>query len=225
MKRINKSIGLLLAAFLLSACATNDKEDDFKPDQDQTPPVENSENEAETPKEEEIEVADLRDFFLPDDSKAEYEGVGNEFAELKIEVHHIGDEFIVVDEDNGGVTIRKIYRIEEDQIATLSENPIDLNEPLPDAEELNKLEQKDTYLKTPLAVGEKFGDWVVVETEGTVETPYDSFDNVLIIESVNDDFTNRRYLVPEYGEVVRESIMETEDEEDFIVISSLKTIE
>lgn len=63
MKRINKSIGLLLAAFLLSACATNDKEDDFKPDQDQTPPVENSENEAENSKEEEIEVADLRDFF------------------------------------------------------------------------------------------------------------------------------------------------------------------
>ncbi len=229
MKKISKYVFLLITVFVLVACSANNDGTNNE-EQEPTPPVENDEN-GNAPNEEkpndqvDLENIDLSNFFLPDETIAHYEGVGNEFSELNIEVHHIGEHFVVVDEDNGGVTIRKIYQVDNDEIVVLSETPIDLIEELPNEEGLSKLETQEVYLKKPLEIGAEFEDWTIVEVEGTVETPYRNFENVIVIESVDKDFTNRRYLVPEYGEVVRESIMETEDAEDFIVISSLKLIE
>lgn len=50
-------------------------------------------------------------FFLSSGAKAHYKGEGNEFAELDIEVTVLDERYVVVDEDNGGVTIRTIYHI------------------------------------------------------------------------------------------------------------------
>lgn len=229
MRKLHQSILLLLTALLLIACSSTDNEtDEQQPEQDDTPPIEangHNEDTSSTDEENGVNVIELGDFFLPDGTTAYYEGVGNEFAELIIDVHRIGDQFVVVDEDNGGVTIRKVFRIEEDAITVLTTNPIDLNEALPEEDDLVALEATDIYLQTPLEVGEQFGNWTIIETNGTIETPYGSFNNVLIIESIEEDLINRRYLVQEYGEIVRESIMETEEEEDFIVISSLQSIE
>lgn len=213
---------LLLTTFVLIACS-NISDDSELSEQERPPTTEN--DGLNPPPEEEIEDISLTDFFLPDGTKAHYEGTGNEFAELNIEVHHISENFIIVDEDNGGVTIRKVYQLDEDQILLLSQDPVDLNTALPSEEELMDLEEKEIYLQKPLEIGAEFEDWTIIEDNGDVETPYKNFENVLIIESVGEDFTNRRYLAPGYGEVLRESVMELEEEEDFIVISALDSIE
>lgn len=219
---------LLLTTFVLIACSNTTNDDPELPEQETPPTTENGESSPppEDETEEEVNDVSLIDFFLPDGAKAHYKGTGNEFAELNIEVHHIGENFIVIDEDNGGVTIRKVYQVEEDQILVLSQEPVDLNTELPSEDELMDLDEEEIYLQKPLEVGTEFEDWTIIEDDGNVETPYENFEHVLIMESVGEDFINRRYLVPEYGEVLRESIMELEEEEeDFTVISALDSIE
>ncbi len=59
----------------------------------------------------------------------------------------------------------------------------------------------------------------------TLETPYQTFENVFVLEETSEDFINRKYFVEGFGEVKRESIMQIEGEEDFIVTSTLEKIE
>ncbi len=166
----------------------------------------------------------MMSLFLPNGSSAHYEGDGNEFAELKIEVTHIGDKFVVIDENNGGALIRKIYQVENEKIETLFEDAIDNDEPLPSKEAIGKLTAKEIYLQKPFEVGTKFNDWTIVETDATIDTPYQKFENVIVIEMKEKDFTNRKYFAENYGEIKRESVMITEDEEDFVVTSTLESV-
>ena len=128
----------------------------------------------------------------------------------------------MIDEDNGGVLMRKIYQVENDKIETLSEEAIDNDEPLPSKEEISKLTAKEIYLQKPLKVGTTFNQWTIVKTDATVETPYKNFEHVLVIEMKENDFTNRKYFAEGYGEIKRESVMETED--DFVVTSTLESV-
>ena len=145
MKKQTQFLYVLLATVLLIvACsATNE------PYEPENPPRETLPNEQPDDKENddsiddnsdvdenqvESEDIDLAQFFLSDGSKMHYKGEGNEFAELDVEVHKSGDQYVVIDENNGGVLIRKIYRITDEQIIILSEDAINLSTPLPDEE-------------------------------------------------------------------------------------------
>ena len=78
-------------------------------------------------------------FFLPSGAKAHYKGEGNEFAELDIEVTVVDEGYVVVDEDNGGVSIRTIYQVQEDNISILSSEPIDFDDPIPTPNMIDKM--------------------------------------------------------------------------------------
>ena len=65
----------------------------------------------------------------------------------------------------------------------------------------------------------------VIELDVTVETPFETFDNAVVLEQASEGGgINRSYLVEGYGEVKREFIME-EEAETFTVTSSLESIE
>ena len=192
-----------------------DSNEEEKPDNQTTEEEEERENDAE------VEVS-MINFFLPNGSSAHYEGDGNEFAELTIEVTHIDKKYVVIDENNGGALIRKIYRVENEKIETLFEDAIDNDQPLPSVEEISKLTAKEIYLQTPFEVGATFNEWTIVNTDATIETPYQKFEQVIVIETKEKDFINRKYFAENYGEVKRESIMITED--DFVVTSTLESV-
>jgi len=42
---------------------------------------------------------------------------------------------------------------------------------------------------------------------------------------VEDDFINRKYFAQGFGEIKREAIMKTENDDDFIVTSSLQSVD
>jgi hypothetical protein len=229
MRKIQLVVILFSALFLVIGC-TNKKSVD--------PPVHNNtnqdsqeeekvENQTQTTNDEEKETVEVAmiNFFLPDGSKAHYEGDGNEFAELNIEVTHLDSKYVVVDENNGGALIRKIYQVENDKIETLVEDAIDNDEPLPSKEAISKLTAKEIYLQKPFEVGATFNHWTIAETDATVETPYQIFEHVLVIEMKENDFVNRKYFAEGYGEIKREAVMVTEDEEDFAVTSTLESVE
>ena len=230
MRKIKLLVMLFSALFLVIGCTQKNAVD---------PPVDNNTNqdsnedenvEDQTSDEEmknvekETEEISMINYFLPDGSTAHYEGDGNEFAELNINVTHIDNKYVVIDENNGGALIRKIYQVENDKIETLSEDAIDNDEPFPSKEAISNLTAKEIYLQKPFEVGATFNQWTIVETDATVETPYQQFEHVLVIEMKENDFTNRKYFAEGYGEIKREAVMMTEDEEDFVVSSTLESV-
>ncbi|MFC5603380.1 hypothetical protein [Sporosarcina koreensis] len=167
----------------------------------------------------------LLDYFLPAGSTARFKGEGNEFAKLDIDFAHPYKDYVILHENNGGAVIRRIYKIEKEQILKIEEQPVDLKQEFPSRQDLEAMEPIGIYLKKPFEVGTTFDEWKIVETDVTVETPYETFDHAFVIEYKGEDFVNRKYFVEGFGEVKRESIMKTVDkDEDFIVTSTLESV-
>ncbi|PIC62598.1 hypothetical protein CSV79_16185 [Sporosarcina sp. P13] len=166
----------------------------------------------------------LLDYFLPDGSSAHYKGEGNEFAELDITVARPAEDYVVIHENNGGSFIQKVYKLVGDEIQVLQEEHTELSAEVPTPAQLDAMEPTRIYLKGPVAVGTTFDDWKIVETDVAVTTPYQQFEDAIVIEQEGDNFINRIYLVKDIGEVKRESIMTMEGEDDFVVTSQLETV-
>ncbi|WP_262173083.1 hypothetical protein [Saccharococcus sp. Marseille-Q5394] len=224
MKRKSIILHVLLFALIASGCTNK------------TTSLNNSGNSGETTKPNEQQGnsngsntkpnqndQSLLEFFLPAGSTARYQGEGNEFAKLDIDFAHPYEDYVILHENNGGAVIRRIYKIEKEQILKMEEKPVDLHEDFPSLQDINAMEPIGIYLKKPLNVGTEFGNWKIVEKDVTVETPYQTFDHAFVIEEKGDDFVNRKYFVEGFGEVKRESIMETVDEE-YIVTSTLESV-
>lgn len=167
----------------------------------------------------------LSDFFLEDGAKAHYEGQGNEYAELDVNISRPYENYVVVYEDNGGVLTRNIYRIEPQNILLVSTSTASSKQDYPSQDELDATETINVYLKTPFEKGAEFNGWTITEIDIAVETPYKKFEHAMVIENKGEDFINRKYFVEGYGEVKRESIMSVEGEEEFVVTSTLKAID
>lgn len=224
MKKTNLFFCLFMAILLFTGCSKNGGTAVGNSGSENTGIVtkenESTENEENPPQN---EVAML-DFFLPDGSKAHYQGEGNEFAELDIEVAHPFKDYVIIHENNGGSLVRHIYKIENDKIIILEKMMIDYKQDFPTQKELDAMAPSGIYLKKPFTVGTAFGNWSIIETDVSVETPYQTFDHAFIIEMKENDIINRKYFVKGFGEIKRESIMKTTDGE-FVVISTLKSVE
>ncbi len=190
------------------------------------------EENAEEPAVEELEPiedpqatpASLLDYFLPDISSAYYEGVGNEFAEIVTTTSRVGQDYVIIHEDNGGSYIQKVYKLDGDKILLVKNEPVEINGPLPTLSELDAMMPIRTYLQEPIEVGTTFNSWTITETDASLQTPFQQFEDVVVMEEVDGEFTNRIYLAEGFGEVKRESIMEISGEPDFIVTSTLENV-
>lgn len=201
-----------------TAIDSNDTDDDSEKDNV------SSVDEQEAEDSNEPTELEMMGFFLPDSSEAHYGGIGNEFAELDILVSHPYDGFVMIYENNGGVLIRTLYKVETDKILILSEEPFEAIESAPPLAELEQMQVESVYLQKPFEVGAVFESWTIVETNATVETFYQTFEHAIVIEEQDGDFINRKYFVKDYGEVKRESIMEVTDEPNLTITSLLETI-
>lgn len=166
----------------------------------------------------------LLDYFPPDDTSVYYEGVGNEFAQMANTISRPAPDYVVIRENNGGSYIQKVYKLEGDQIQLVKEEPVDFNVLLPTPAELDAMVPIRTYLKEPIQVGTTFDDWTIIEVGASLQTPYQQFDDVVVVEQVDSDFVNRIYLAEGFGEVKRESIMTIAGEPDYVVTSTLENM-
>lgn len=242
MQKMKLFILLAVAVIVIVACSpqktgnsldeesSNDNEenltavDDETNDEDINKEIDHESGVEENDKQSSVDSSML-DFLLPEGSKAHFKGEGNEFAELDIEVIVANDTYAIVDEDNGGALVRTIYSIQQDRIEIISKEAIDIDVAIPTPKELTEMEPVEVYLQSPFEKGNTFGDWTIVDTSATVETPYKKFKNAIVIEMTDKDFVNRKYFVQGYGEVKRESIMDTEENEEFIITSILESVE
>jgi len=235
LKKNNYLILLLLIILLLAGCSKNrdtsvepiDKDNGTPTvEENNTPPEEGSDTdtEDEITSEETEKTIPMRDFFLPEGSSADYKGIGNEFAQLKVETAQPFEKYYVIHENNGGSFIRKTYKIEDDRIDILEEKPEAYEGNFPSLAEIEAMKPIGIYLQKPFSIGTEFDGWTITETNATVETPFRTFKNAIVIEKEGIDFINRMYFVQGFGEVKREFVMTTEDD-DMVVASELESID
>ncbi|WP_203334757.1 hypothetical protein [Planococcus beigongshangi] len=219
--------GSLALALLLGGCGGQEPEVQIPPGSDTNVTAEDPEDveQAEQPEEPVSEEMDPLAFFMEDGTVAHFKGDGNEFAELTVRTEHLDEDHIALYEDNGGTVILKVYRLSDDRVDLVKEEPEFYDEYNPTPEELEALETISTYLEFPLEEGNTLDDRTVVQTGATVETPYETFEDAIVLESESsENAINRWYFVEGYGEVKREYIAQ-EDGEEFKVTSSLESIE
>lgn len=223
---------LFAVLLLILAGCTAGSTTSSAPPEDQNPSGENGGPDTNDPDSEEGDEdggtggeTSLLDYFLPDNSSAHYKGEGMEFAELDIEVYRPHEDYVVIHENNGGTLMQKVYKLEGNEIQLVKQEPTEeLNPPVPSLEELQQLEPQAVYLKAPIEVGTSFDDWTIIETDAAVETPYEPFTDVVVLEEIKENITNRKYLVKDFGEVKRESVMTEEGADDYVVTSTLETV-
>lgn len=227
MKRF-LGLAILSILLILGACGdeeTNVPETGTPDNETETPEAEETPADDQPDDEEEAEEIDLTAYFMEDGTTAHFKGEGNEFAELNVRTEYLQADYVAVYEDNGGTTILRVYRLADGRIDLVEEQPEFYEDYTATSEELDALEPISTYLETPIALGDEVKGMEVVQLDATVETPFETFENAVVAEQVNEDGSiNRSHFVEGYGEVKREFIME-EEENTFTVTSSLETIE
>lgn len=168
---------------------------------------------------------DFKKFFKPDGSTASFLGEGNEFASYTEKTKWLSDDYVATVIDNGGATTMKIYRVLEDRIDLIYDELVEEmpnNITYPEVISLEKLEAIEPYFAGPIEVGTTFGNWEIVETGASVDTHFESFENVIVIEEQQEDYINRKYLVEGFGVV---KAVYTDTNEEYIVTSTLEKLE
>ncbi|WP_019415482.1 hypothetical protein [Paenisporosarcina sp. TG20] len=170
------------------------------------------------------EEVELSSFFMSDGTVASYLGEGNEYASYKSRTQWHNENTVSIYEDNGGTTLLRTYRISNNSIDLIKEEGEYYEEFNPTDDELKNLPKLSTFLQFPIKQGETFDDWLFAEVDLTIDTPYQRFEHVIMLEKTNESNTiQRKYIVKEYGEIKREFIM-TEDDNEFTVTSTLESV-
>ena len=222
---------VLILFLLLSACSQDAVE---SPSVSNNPPSAEEEQLDEVIEEPEDDVAEpepepskiqLSNFFMQDEVTAMYLGEGNEYASYRARTQWHNDHTVSIFEDNGGTTLLRTYRISDESIDLIQEQGEFYDEFNPTDEELQALPKLSTFLKLPIEPGENIDDWEVISVNETIDTPFQVFEQVILLEKSDDTVAiQRRYIVEKYGEIKREFIMNEEDIE-FIVTSTLESVE
>ncbi|MEI4768210.1 hypothetical protein WAX74_00870 [Psychrobacillus sp. FJAT-51614] len=210
-----KNLLFVLIPFLfLFACQSN--EENNEP---------NNQTVITTDKETKVEYETLSHFFQADQTTAQFKGEGNEYASYTLKTQHPYENYVITYEDNGGTIVQRIYRITEDNIGLLAETAEAYETVKPSLEELESMQVIDIYLAAPLEVGTHFNEWEIISTSETVETESQTFENVIVVEKTEAQGNiTRKFFVKDFGEIKREFIMVSEDEEDITVTSTFQKL-
>ncbi|MGK7376221.1 hypothetical protein ACSFXN_00170 [Planococcus sp. 1R117A] len=221
-------IGMLVFISMLTACGPEPVMPEVgtpEPETEIPQEVDQSDGEEAAAEESNENQTDLYAFFMEDGTTAKFKGEGNEFAAITLRTEYLEDHHIAVYEDNGGTVTLRVYRLEENRIDLVKEQPEYYEDYQPTAEELQALEPMALFLETPIEIGDQVKGMTVIQTDAQVETPYRNFDEAILLENTSEEGALlRTYLVEGFGEVKREFRM-GEGEEEFVVTSSLESIE
>ena len=187
------------------------------------PPSTETEPEIEEPQE---MGPDLHTYFMPNQSIARFEGMGNEYATYTLKTQYLYDDYIGTLEDNSGTVVQRIYRVEENRIVKIFEEAEAYEADFPPFNELESMPELETYLSLPLEEGTTFGGWTIEQVDGTLETPFQTFTDVIMLSQKGEDQSViEKYFVEGFGEVKRVFRMPGGEGEEFEVTSTLQSVD
>lgn len=180
------------------------------------PPIEEDDDTVVLEKGEYYEL--LKQYFPSNESEAVFSG-GFENGGVKIQTYWLNDHYVQQVTSHDGGIVENIYRLNGDQIELVYEEMIDGSvRSHMSSDELNKLPSIQIVLKAPFKLGDKYGDWVVIDTSGQVTTANGSFSNILILENANDDTRIRKYYEQGIGLVKWETAFLNKESGEYEVL-------
>lgn len=231
---------ILLTAILLLGCSqeTNHPSDEHSSPptvvneqpggNDEEPGVEDEEEGSKD--EEPIEVDEqpsvsLLDYFPNKPMEKDFLGTGNEFAQYKEMVLTNEGFYYPAIIDNGGTRMLRIYKVTNDGISTVYEQPEFYNENIPPLAPLEASFKEVPLLTLPLEIGKSIGEWKLVQVNETITVPYGKFNEVVVLEKVNQDGSiNRQYWAKQFGKVKDEYSYQDQTGQSIEVLSELQAI-
>lgn len=215
----------LLIVLLLSACQTPNEETQ-QPTEPSPTETEQQPAEPNEPSAEEEVAVDLHNYFLPNQSVAQFEGMGNEYASYTLTTQHLYEDYVGTFEDNGGTVMQRIYRIEDDRIVKILEEAEAYDADFPALSELESLPEIETYLSLPIEEGTEFNGWTITAIDQTIDTPLQTFDHVFVLsQEGSDQSVVERYFAEGFGEVKRVFRMPGGEGEEYEVTSTIATVD
>lgn len=197
----------ILALFFLIEPFANNEPNQLNNADDQTDIVDKKDeeqkpNEDEKP-DEEVSTRDyLKKLFKEDGTDAYFIGYGNEFATFKETTNWISDNYVELIVDNGGQTMQKIYRITEDAIVLVYEEPTDIPAVTPTVVQLDAMPVISTLFKAPILDG-KTSDGKTITTNVPLTLPFGDFTTIRVEYDEENIHVTKHYaegfgLVAEY---------------------------
>lgn len=167
----------------------------------------------------------LASYFPPDGTTAYFQGEGNEFASYTLQTTYIDETAIAQVENNGGVTLLKVYRITNSAIELVYMEAVDEVPTLPTAHEIATFPVIETILQQPLEVGSRFNGWEILSTTASMPTGLTTFQDVIELIKTRDNITTSKYFAKGVGLIRTKDEMVTNNGESFIITSTLQKIE
>lgn len=201
-----------IALFVMQPWSTDDLNEATPPPSEQQDGSNNVEEEDELP-------LPLRNYFKQDGNVAHFLGFGNEYAEFTETTTWLFDDYVEVQENNGGAEIQRVYRIKQDAIELVYEEVIEEEQNTFTMAQLNQLESLQTILKWPIIDGATI-DNKTVSYPVTYQTPYKNYENLIQVSEEVEGGKNNFYYADGDGLVAKEFIMD----DGYEVTSVLETI-
>ncbi|MEB7454707.1 hypothetical protein [Lysinibacillus sphaericus] len=123
------------------------------------------------------------------------------------------------------MTLLKIYRITDSKIELIYREPVDSNPRLPSSTEVAAYPVLETVLQQPIQVGTSFQGWTIQSITAKVDTGTKVYSNVIQVTRTEDQFTTTNYFAQGVGLIKKEDRMESDQEQPFVVTSTLQKIE
>lgn len=203
---------IAIALFVMKPWSTDDLNEATPPPSEQQNGSINEEGEQELP-------LPLRNYFKQDGDVAHFLGFGNEYAEFSETTIWLFDDYVEIQENNGGAEIQKIYRIKQNAIELVYEEVMEEERNTFTLTQLNQLESLQTILKWPILDGATF-DNKTVSYPVAYETPYKNYENLIQVTEQVESGKNHFYYAEGDGLVAEAFIMD----DGYEVTSVLETI-
>ncbi|HYK73028.1 MAG TPA: hypothetical protein VEV44_07835 [Pseudoneobacillus sp.] len=207
-----KWFSLLITCFLLIGCEAKMNPPQKNP-QPSPPAVVDEQNKT------------LRVFFPHAPVEKMYLGVGNEFAQYTEKFYENEGPYFPAVMDNGGNRFFRIYKITDNEISLVYEQPDFFEEEIPAPSSLENRFLVQPLLRLPLEVGEKVGQWKIASVTEKLSLPIGDFSDVVVIQKANEDGSIiRQYWAKNYGKIKDEFLLKDDSGNINEVSSELQTM-
>lgn len=197
-----------------------DKEEE--PSKNDGKPIDKEDKEDDPKVEEKLKI---EDYFPPEKVIKYFRGEGNEYATEVETVFAKQGIYLPTIVNNGGTQILRIYKLNDNGIYVVYEQPEYYEDMPPSMESLKKEFTEKEVLTGPLQKGHLINGWKIIDVEKNVTLPIGSFAHVIVLERSENSSVNRHYWSTEYGLVMKEFVYTDEDGFQTVVTSELERVD
>ena len=195
-----KQLILLVVVTVLSACGEVEKEEDIA--------VENMSAVAADYALAYENASPLQLFFKEDQTRAIFREEGNTDISYIEETYWLSESYVKTLVEKDHKTWNSIYRITENTVEIIYEGVAELDATVA---ELEQMPAKGIFLSLPLEVGTSFEGWLITDVDVEIETPFETFDQIMVLTKENGGEEIRRFFAPGFGLVKETSTVEKEE--------------